>query len=216
MHIPAAFSVTDSERLHDFIRSHSFAILVSPGESSDSPPFATHLPLLLRMNTDGTARLDGHMAKGNAQWRLADMQNVLAVFSGPHAHLSAGWYGEQNVVPTWNYVAVHVTGTLRIERDPDRLLKLLKETVSIYEAGAGTPWHMESLDPDFRQRMTDSITGFSIEVESIQGCWKLNQHHSATRRAGAIAGLTERAQGDDLEIAELMASELRAQLNHAK
>ena len=209
MHIPAAFSVTDPERLHDFIRSHSFAILVSPGESSDGTPIATHLPLLLRMNADGTARLDGHMAKGNAQWHLADRQNVLAIFSGPHAHISAGWYGEQNVVPTWNYVAVHVAGKLRLERDPDRLLELLEETVSFYEAGAPTPWRLESLAPDFRQTMTDSIVGFSIEIESIQGCWKLSQHHSESRRAGAIAGLRERAQRDDLEIADLMASSVR-------
>ena len=206
MYVPAAFSVTDPEQLHNFIRSHSFAILVSPGESSDSPLIASHLPLLLRINDDGTARLDGHMAKGNCQWRLADAQNVLAIFSGPHAHISAGWYGEQNVVPTWNYVAVHVTGRLRIERDPDRLLALLHETVSIYEAGARPPWSLETVDPDFRQRMTGSIVGFSIKIESMQGCWKLNQHHSESRRAGAIGGLTERAQGDDLEIADLMAS----------
>ena len=149
------------------------------------------------------------MAKGNAQWRLADAQNVLAVFSGPHAHISAGWYGEQNVVPTWNYVTVHVTGKLRIEHNPDRLRKLLQETVSIYEAGAGTQWSLESVDPGFRQRMTESIVGFSIEVESIQGCWKLNQHHSESRRAGAIVGLQTRGQGDDLEIADLMASSVK-------
>lgn len=107
-------------------------------------------------------------------------------------------------MPTWNYVAVHVTGTLRIEHDPDRLLQLLEETVSIYEAGAGTQWRLESVDPDFRQRMTGSIVGFSIEIESIQGCWKLSQHHSESRRAGAIAGLRMRSQGDDLEIADLM------------
>jgi transcriptional regulator len=209
MYVPAAFSVTDPEQLHEFIRGHSFAVLVSPGESSNSPPTASHLPLLLRINDDGTARLDGHMAKGNAQWRLADAQQVLAIFSGPHAHISAGWYGEQNVVPTWNYVAVHVTGKLRIERDPDRLLTLLQETVSIYEAGSRTTWSLESIDPDFRQRMIESIVGFSIEIGSIQGCWKLNQHHSESRRAGAIAGLRTRAAGDDLEIADLMEAAVR-------
>lgn len=140
MYVPAAFSVTDPEQLHDFIRSHSFAILVSPGESSDSPPIASHLPLLLRINDDGTIRLNGHMAKTNSQWRLADAQNVLAVFSGPHAHISAGWYDEQNVVPTWNYVTVHVTGKLRIERDPDRLRELLEETQSVMQSGSSEGW----------------------------------------------------------------------------
>jgi predicted FMN-binding regulatory protein PaiB len=57
--------------------------------------------------------------------------------------------------------------------------------------------------------MTDSIVGFSIEVESIQGCWKLNQHHSESRRAVAIAGLRIQAAGDDLEIANLMEAGVR-------
>jgi transcriptional regulator len=85
----------------------------------------------------------------------------------------------------------------------------LEETVSIYEAGARPPWSLATIDPDFRQRMIDNIVGFSIEVESIQGCWKLSQHHSESRRAGAIEGLRERAQGDDPEIADLMASAVR-------
>ena len=59
MYVPAAFSVTDPEQLHEFIRSHSFAILVSPGESSDSPPIASHLPLLLHVGRSAHAREQG-------------------------------------------------------------------------------------------------------------------------------------------------------------
>ncbi|MEI6539212.1 MAG: hypothetical protein WCO86_06745 [Planctomycetota bacterium] len=57
--------------------------------------------------------------------------------------------------------------------------------------------------------MTDSIVGFSIKIESMQGCWKLNQHPSESRRAGALTGLRTRAAGDDLEIADLMEAAIR-------
>ena len=74
---------------------------------------------------------------------------------------------------------------------------------------ARSPWNLETVDPDFRQRMTDSILGFSIKIESMQRCWKLNQHHSESRRAGALTGLRTRAAGDDLEIADLMEAAIR-------
>ena len=61
------------------------------------------------------------------------------------------------------------------------------------------------MDVEYQRQPAQGIVGFFIDVESIEGCWKLNQHHSESRREGAIAGLLERARGDDLEIARLMA-----------
>ncbi len=205
MHIPSAFSVTDSVRLQDFIRKHSFAILASMDDAEDRAPIATHLPLLLECDDGKPSRLLGHVAKGNPQWRQADQRKVLAIFSGPHAYVSAAWYGEKNVVPTWNYVAVHVTGRLRIEQDPEKLMSLVQKTVFFYEREAINPWSMETSDGEYQKNLLGGIVGFEIVIESIEGCWKLNQHHSESRRNGALAGLRQRNIGDDLEIARLMA-----------
>lgn len=205
MHTPAAYAVNDLQRLYDFIRSHSFAILVSADDTQVKPPIATHLPLLLETDESRPARLLGHMAKGNPQWQLAHDRQVLAVFSGPHSYISAGWYGEKNVVPTWNYVAVHVSGRLQIEQDPDRLLQRVQDTVQFYESNSPQPWSIESTDIEYQQALLNSIVGFTIMIDRIEGCWKLNQHHSESRRRGAIAGLLERGSGDDAEIARLMA-----------
>ena len=54
------------------------------------------------------------MARANSQWQSAAGRPVLAIFHGPHAYISPSWYESADVVPTWNYVAVHVSGVLRL------------------------------------------------------------------------------------------------------
>ena len=204
MHVPDAYSVTDTDQLRAFMLAHSFALLVSTDVGSDVAPIATHVPLLVEDEDGRPIRLIGHIAKGNPQWKAADGRRVLAVFSGPHAYISPAWYGEKNVVPTWNYVAVHVTGTLFVERDADRVHQILKQSVEFYERDRSVPWSMEAADAAYLERLTAGIVGFSIRIEHLQGCWKLNQHHSQAKRDGVIAGLQSRGHADDLAIASLM------------
>ena len=80
------------------------------------------------------------MARANSQWRTAGGQRVLAIFHGPHAYVSPTWYESDNVVPTWNYVAVHAYGTLRLIEDRDRLVNLIRRTVERYESAMPSPW----------------------------------------------------------------------------
>src|SRR5689334_21322792 len=96
--------------MHEFIRRHSFATLVT---ISSSGPVASHLPLLLDAEAGPHGSLLGHMARANPQWRTAEGE-ALAIFLGPHAYVSPAWYGEPGTVPTWNYVAVHAYGTFRL------------------------------------------------------------------------------------------------------
>ena len=56
--------------------------------------------------------LSAHLAAGNPQCALLDGGTALAVFGGPHAYISPAWYRTQPAVPTWDYAAVHVHGTL--------------------------------------------------------------------------------------------------------
>lgn len=213
MHVPSAYSVTDLKSLYGFIRSHSFAILTSQDGASSEAPVATHLPLLLELEGNlpdpadqlgQSVKLIGHMARGNPQWKHCDNRSVLAIFSGPHSYISAGWYGEQNVVPTWNYVAVHVTGTLHIEHSPDRTYELLKRMVSFYEQHNPAPWTMESASGDYIEKLIGGIVAFTISIERIEGCWKLSQHHPAERREKTRMALLARNHGDDAKIASLM------------
>src|SRR5262249_55086886 len=107
MYIPAAFQETDQARLFECIEQNSFGLLIS---QVDGQPLATPLPFLLDRAAGPHGTLLGHVAATNPQWRHAEDQAVLAVFSGPHVYVSPSWYEADNAVPTWNYVAVHVYG----------------------------------------------------------------------------------------------------------
>ncbi len=200
MYVPAAFQEPDLTTLHRFIEGHSFALLCSPGEGA---PFASHLPLLLDRQGPPLGALVGHVARANPQWRHADGQRVLAVFSGPHAYVSPAWYEAENVVPTWNYVAAHATGVFRAVHDRDALLEIVRSTVEAYEASRPRPWQLGERN-DYLDRMLGGIVGFRIEIEALEGKWKLSQNHPAERREKIVRALREQGGEDAEAIARLM------------
>ena len=207
MYIPAAFAETDLTKLHDFIEDHSFGLLISEG--AELP--ATHLPFLLERQSGHSGHLLGHMARANPQWQQAGGRRVLAIFSGPHAYISPTWYEAESVVPTWNYVAVHVYGTLQLIDGGEPLLKLLRDTVERFERAMPQPWTMDGLSPEFLERLAKLIVGFRIDIDRIEGKWKLNQNHSPDRRQRVIAALLASSTPDSQEIAALMQATLASE-----
>jgi transcriptional regulator len=168
MYIPPAFNETDPKTLHDFIERHSFGELFS---QVDEQPFATHLPFLLDRNAGQNGTLIGHMAAANPQCLKAGEQTVLAVFSGPHRYISPTWYEAENVVPTWNYVAVHVYGKIELINDQSELLDVVQRTTAFYEKTMPNPWSFD-VTSTFVNRLLSQIIGFKITIEKIEGKWK--------------------------------------------
>jgi transcriptional regulator len=207
MYIPAHFAETDVPKLHDFIEQNSFGLLVT---QVDDLPFATHLPFLLDRSTGPHGRLLGHMARANPQWRQVDGQTALVVFSGPHAYISPTWYEAQNVVPTWNYVAVHVYGRIRVFEEREALREIVQRSVAFYEAAMPRPW---TFDPAsvFAERMLGQIVGFRIDIERLEGKWKMNQNHPAERREKVIQVLREQGGADAAAVAEMIEKTLAAE-----
>jgi transcriptional regulator len=200
MYVPAHFAEPDLSRLHDAMERFSFATLVS---LSAGDPFASHLPLLLDRDGGPSGTLIGHMARSNPQWREAASQQVLAIFSGPHAYISPTWYEAEKVVPTWNYVAVHAYGRLELIEDAAVAEAVLRRTIETYEASQPSPWRLDE-SPEFVSRLTQQIVAFRIPIERIEGKWKLNQNHSSERRAKVVAALESQADENSHQIARLM------------
>src|SRR5262245_24095419 len=198
MYMPAAFAETDLKRLHDFIEQNSFGVLVS---QVDGQPFATHLPFLLDRAAGLHGTLVGHMARANPQWREAAGQTALAIFSGPHAYVSPTWYEAEQVVPTWNY------GRVEVVEDRGALLEIVQRSVRVYERAMPRPW---SFDPTstFVERLLAQIVGFRIEVEKVEGKFKLNQNHPAERRKKVVRALRERGDENALAVAAMMQAAL--------
>jgi transcriptional regulator len=202
MYIPEVFRETQLDVLHSFIRAYSFGTLVSrvAGEL-----FASHLPLLLDSERGSTGTLVGHMARANPHWQgFEEPGPVLALFQGPHAYISPSWYATELSVPTWNYVAVHASGTPRIIRDREQLLHLLDRTVRTYESGFETPWQISRLPESFVEKLSAAIVGFEIPIERLEGKVKLGQNRSREDREGMLAGLAAGADPLGHELAELM------------
>ncbi len=207
MYTPAHFAETDRTRLHDFIEQHSFGVLVSQVEGL---PFASHLPFLLDRTAGPHGTLLGHVARANPQWHDAGGQTALAIFSGPHAYISPTWYEAEQVVPTWNYTAVHARGRIEIVEDRAALLEIVQRSVQVYERAMPRPW---SFDPSstFVDRLLPQIVGFRIAVEKIEGKWKLNQNHPVERRRKVVRALQERGDENAQALAALMQALLPAE-----
>jgi transcriptional regulator len=203
MYIPPAFVERDSERLALFLAEHGFASLVT---TVDGRPVATHLPLLFEASDGALGALVGHLARGNPQWRAGEGEG-LAIFSGPHAYISAAHYEAENTVPTWNYVAVHVTGRVTYFDEPERLREILRRTVEKYESPRATPWAWNE-SSDYSGKLVGEIVGVHLAIERIDGAWKLNQHHPVERRRRVIDGLEREGGEGSLAIAELMRATL--------
>jgi transcriptional regulator len=200
MYLPPVFAETDLAKLHAFIEQNSFGLLVS---QVDGQPFASHLPLLLNRRAGPYGCLIGHLARANPQWREAAGQQVLAVFSGPHAYISPRWYEAELVVPTWNYVAVHAYGSFAIVDDRDALTDILHQFVRVYEQSMPQPWALTGPE-EFVRRMVAQVVGFHIPIERLEGKWKLNQNQPAERRTKVIRVLRERGDETSQAVAALM------------
>ncbi len=203
MYIPASFAEPDLGLLHDFIEQHSFGVMAS---QVDGSPYATHLPFLLERGAGAKGTLVGHVARANVHWQHLESQPVLVVFSGPHAYISPTWYEAENVVPTWNYAAVHVVGRVQLVNEPAELSAILQRMVQWYEQPLPTPWTFE--DSPFVQQLVAQIVGLRLEIDSIEGKWKLNQNHPVERRKKVIAALRTQPQADSQAVADLMRATL--------
>lgn len=201
MYVPPHFRIDDQEVVLGAIRAHPFATLVS---GSPDGPFVTHLPMMVDEGhgKEGIALL-GHVARANPHWRLvAEDPRTLAIFHGPHAYVSPRFYPSKQehgrVVPTWNYVAIHVRGRLEAFDEPDRLRDLVDRLTKVHETGAEQPWALSDAPEDYVRRQLRGIVGLALHVEAIEGKAKLSQNREAADRAGVVAGLekgdaTERA-----------------------
>lgn len=201
MYTPPAFAEHDVTTLHTMMRRYSFASLICCAADG---PVVSHLPLLLDESVGPNGCLMGHMARANPQWKACANQSVLAVFSGPHAYISPTWYAESSVVPTWNYVAVHARGCLRVVENQAETHRILEDYVTTYERSMPQPWSTDGQDSSFFDRLAEAVVAFTIPIESLQGKQKLSQNHSVERQRRVIRGLQARGAGDDAAIAALM------------
>ena len=204
MYIPRRYEEKDKEKIYSFIKENSFGILIS---IKDGLPIGTHIPLLLEKNEAGNDILMGHISKGNEQkYTLADGAKVLVIFAGPHAYISPRWYTQMNV-PTWNYISVHVYGTVKIV-EGEALKAALGRLVDNYEHPLPRPVTLEEIPEKTFDENFRGIIGFEIVIEDIQAAYKLSQNRDEISYHTVVDQLEK---GDD--VAKGVALEMKKKTN---
>jgi transcriptional regulator len=175
LYIPQHFRLEDREAILALMRDNAFAVLVSSGEAG---LHVSHIPFVVD-DEGGDIRLLGHLARNNPHWQaLEAAREVVAIFQGPHAYVSPGWYEQQPSVPTWNYAVVHAHGTVEPMQEAE-LHELLMRLSAAYEAGREKPWKMSDLPPAYVSGMLQQIVGFTLRVERLEAKFKLSQNRPA-------------------------------------
>ena len=199
MYAPEHFQIEDKQVLLAFMRQHVFAVLVS---ERDGAPFATHLPLLAEQASPGI-KLRGHVARANPHWRSLSLKpDALAIFHGPHAYVSPSLYHSRAAVPTWNYIAVHAYGKVRLLEAESDKVALLESMIGCFEPSYKAQW--DALAQDYRHNMLGGIVAFQIEVERLEGKFKLSQNRPADDRARVADALLASPESGAAEIATWM------------
>ncbi len=193
MHAPAAFRMDDHAEMAAFIEARRFATLVVSGPNG---PVAAHVPVLLNRDAEGRAQsLECHVAHSNPVVALAETPaRALMIFNGADAYVTPSLYLSKRehgrVVPTWNYIAVEVSGLLSAFHGADALMAQIDRLTDVMEQPAAVPWTLSDAPADYVGKLLNAITGLSLAIDSIEGVAKLSQNKSEGDYAGVLNGFT--------------------------
>lgn len=205
MYTPPAFREDDPATLRAMMREARLATLVTATAEGLQ---ATPLPLYLVESEGEFGTLYGHVAKANAQWKLAPLGDALAIFSGPDAYVTPAWYAAKRehgkVVPTWNYVAVHAHGPVEFFEDAARLHDVVSRLTDLHEAGRADAWSVSDAPEPFVQAQLKGIVGLRMPIVRIEGKRKMSQNRSAEDRQGVHEGLAASERASDRVVAGMV------------
>jgi transcriptional regulator len=197
MYAPPYNRLEDRSELLAFMRANNFPILVT---GTGGVLHASHLPVTVHEG-DERIHIDMHMAKNNPQWQEFLDDEVMVVFSGPHAYVSPRWYEEQERVPTWNYAAVHAYGIPRIIADREAKRESQRRLIETLDP----QWlpKFDALRREYVDQMLDGIVNFSISVNRIETRWKLSQNRGRREMELIAAELEKSADSAERALAAL-------------
>ena len=196
MHPNPAFRQTPPGDNLAFARARGFGMLAVNGPEG---PLAAHVPFLIDA---GGGWADLHLARSNPIARAGLPAPAMIAVAGPDAYVSPDWYGMDDQVPTWNYVAVHLRG--RLEPLPAEVLRDHADALSArFEADLAPkkPWVSSKMSDGVMDRMMRMILPFRLVITAIDGTWKLNQNKPDAARLSAADGIE--AAGREAPAAEL-------------
>jgi len=187
---PKHHQETDFKNIIETIKRYPLATLIS---AKDSQIFTTHVPLMYKDDGEfGT--LIGHIDKFNPHIEL--LQENLpaqAIFHGPNCYISPNTYSTTQF-PTWNYVKVHLSGTVTRITDKNEVIQSIANMTSFLET-TDTPYVLDTQNPR-AQALLEYIIGFKLEITSWEGKFKLSQDKLPKDRQLAKDKLVQESRKD--------------------
>ena len=208
MYVPRVNAMTDDDKVRAMVAAARTAWFVTSG--ADGVPVATLVPVIWRGST-----VVAHVARANPQWRQIDPGSPgLMIVTGPDAYVSPSWYAAKaehgKVVPTWNYSAVHLTGSVQVHHESAWILDVVTALTDVHEGSRAEPWRVTDAPADFVDTQLKAIVGIELAVERVDATSKHSQNRSEADQRGVIAGLLGDDDGDAASIAAAMDRRLDA------
>ena len=201
MYLPRHFASDDVAVAHAVIDQNSFAVLLTHGDDLE----ISHIPIVRIDDGSEYGKLIGHVAKPNPQGNHFDgTLHATAIFSGPHAYVSPNWYATPDLVPTWNYAAVHAHGMPVAVDEPSAARAIIDELVSRFESDATGNWSTAKLSEKRMVGQMKGITAFEMPIEQLETKLKMSQNRSPDDAARVINALSLSDRDSDRSTAHMM------------
>lgn len=199
MYTPDRYKNANSKEFLEVVQKNPFGILII---SDGDKPVATHIPMMLH-EENGEHVLIGHISKENEQGNLFyNSPTAMAIFQGPHSYISSSWYSHDNV-STWNYIAVHVYGKIKIMTELE-LYEHLIQLTNHFEQKSAKPKFFENIGPKTIRENITGVTGFTLSIETIHSSFKLSQNRNKEDHESIISELDKTNDANAKAVAEEM------------
>ena len=128
------------------------------------------------------------------------------IVQGPHGYISPGWYDANPAVPTWNFVAAHLSGVPEILSDEENFgCSASSSTTS--RTGCPQPRRMDGTpeNAEYAERISSGTVGLRLTPTRIVAKSKLSQNKPTDTVDTIIAEL----EGDGPYASAALAAEMR-------
>ena len=188
--------------IKEFIAKYPFAYL--SGCDAENKPVCTQLPVFIE-EKNGKNILRGHIMKNNDHHKsFLHNQHVLVVFTGHHTYVSGTWYSNPHTPSTWNYMSVHVKGTIRYLDDEGLIDALRMTTLHFENNNPQSTTIYDNLPVDYTKKLMKAIVAFEIEITELDTVFKLSQD----RDIESYESIIKQLQKQD-ESGKVIAEEMR-------
>ncbi len=185
---PPHHQIQHREKMIALLKKYPFGMLVSV---KDGKPFVTHIPIIYN---DSTGKLVAHIDKYNPQVAsLTEGAEVTVVFKGPDCYISPSVYSTKQL-PTWNYMIVHITGTVSLIHDVEAAKDTMIDMTEFLE-GANPKFELEKDNRGMRNAI-NYIKAFEINITNWEGKFKLSQDKNQKDQALAKEELKNKSHED--------------------